>query len=556
MPFVEYNGNLAEYFDRQILLFGDKRYIMDFLYIFDGTEARVLELNELDNLQDSLLIVCTYRESEMRKELEKAGVSEYRSFRQVKEDKKKSGYIMAYNLFCLLDFPIREIAEERNVYIWGTGKMGKSFLQGFLVENPDISIRGYVDSNPKGDIFLNRPVINLEEALADQQAYFIIAVNEAYCEISELLQTKGKLEQRDYIHISHIHHQASQMLWETIYGVPKMKSLCKNAFYDARMERDAKINICCGIQNAQYYGDSIFYANFENIWHSNILKVLRLSMVNGTYSFCNPKQCDLLRNAIKEETHSQFDILSEDHYRIKEAVWPKELLCTFDLSCNLHCASCRNEVYIAKGRELDKYRKLADQVKEKVLPNIEKIKLLGLGEVFASQIGREFIFSDSLSGNIRKLSIISNGTMLTPEYLNRIIGLWQSIHVSISMDGATKETAEKLRRGLNFDKWKENMVYLGEMRKCGKIDKLMFNFVVQRENYLEMSDFVEMCLEFHADVVKFSPVFNWGNWTQQEYERISMTDENGNPNNELAAMIDMNPILKKPEVRLFTWEEW
>lgn len=50
-----------------------------------------------------------------------------------------------------------------------------------------------------------------------------------------------------------------------------------------------------------------------------------------------------------------------------------------------------------------------------------------------------------------------------------------------------KEIAEKLRRGIDFDCWKENMNFLGQMRSANRISILAFTFIVQNDNYQESS---------------------------------------------------------------------
>ena len=123
------------------------------------------------------------------------------------------------------------------------------------------------------------------------------------------------------------------------------------------------------------------------------------------------------------------------------------------------------------------------------------------------------------------------------------------------MDGCTSETAQKLRAGADFERWKDNMRYLAKQREAGKIDFFAFNFVVQRDNYLEMPGYVKMCLGFHADEIKFSKIFNWGNYTAEEFDRVSMFDANDRMREELAEVVK-DEIFGRKEVRLFKWIDW
>jgi radical SAM protein with 4Fe4S-binding SPASM domain len=66
--------------------------------------------------------------------------------------------------------------------------------------------------------------------------------------------------------------------------------------------------------------------------------------------------------------------------------------------------------------------------------------------------------------------------------------------IFISLDGATKETYEKIRVGSNFDKVIENVKHLIRLKKEKKayFPEINFHFVAIKENYKEMPQFVEL----------------------------------------------------------------
>jgi hypothetical protein len=123
------------------------------------------------------------------------------------------------------------------------------------------------------------------------------------------------------------------------------------------------------------------------------------------------------------------------------------------------------------------------------------------------------------------------------------------------MDGATKRTAEKLRAGVDFEQWKKNMEYIGQKKREGRITNLAFNFVVQRDNYFEMPEYIKMIKTYNADQIKFSPVTNWGNWSKSEFCNVSMLDENGEMKPELQKIVN-DDIFKDDSIHLFTWVDW
>ena len=303
-------------------------------------------------------------------------------------------------------------------------------------------------------------------------------------------------------------------------------------------------------------------------------------MINGTYTFCDKQKCDLLRNCgnclwdtndIHYEFHKtpeEFEfmkkkqivpidtVFNQSNYEIEALDYPDVLMCSYDRSCNLHCKSCRENVFFAQGKCKQSLFKLSDKIKQEVFPHINYIKVAGDGETFASEVYRDIIFDKSTGANIKNIGILSNGSLLNKDNLDKLISLYENIKVFISMDGASKKTAEKLRRGINFDSWKENMQYLGNMRKLGKVNFLAFNFVVQKENYREMPAFAKMCLEqYNADAVKFSPLLNWGSFSDEEFEKESMFDICGIMKPELKEVVT-DEIFSNEKVFLFEWVNW
>ena len=439
---------------------------------------------------------------------------------------------------------------------------------------------GCVDSDPhkRGKTFFRRPVYMPEEVLNNSNNFFIIASTLFYQEIKKTLINYGKKEGEDFISSLAINQWASWMMRETIYDIPRLDYVCQKAFNDAALMREGRLSVCVGVKNLIDWNIPLYYTGFAQVWHSNIMKVLRLSMINGTYSFCDVKKCDLLSNCGRREidtnelhyytsrTKEQIDyiekketlmkdhVFHETNYEIREREYPDVVMCSFDKTCNLHCPSCRKEKYIADGKEKEILNDFTKRIETEIFPYINRIKVAGDGEAFASEIYKNIIFNKQLSNRIRNIGILSNGTLLTPSNFDKVSELYESVNIFISMDGCTKRTAEKLRAGCNFERWLENMAYLGQKKVEGKIKFLSFNFVVQRENYLEMEEYVKMCLGFHADGIKFSQIRNT-RWSEEEFEQVSMFDVNGFMKPELAEVVK-HEIFKRSEVHLFTWIDW
>lgn len=566
---------------KKVILYGDERYIRDFLYVFDNITpsffiddmengyAKSYNCLSCENLNNILVIICKYDENTAWRNLESMGLV------------RGKQYVSATLLFELLDFPIRKIARERKVYIWGTGARSHQFFHEFVEENPDIEIVGCIDSDvsKKNRTFFRRTVYLPEDVLGDDNIFIIVASTDYWNEIREILLSAGKKEDSDFVHYLAINHWASWMIRETIYDIPRMPYVCPKAFHDASLLDEGRLSVCAGIPAMTSWGTPVYYTKFGSAWHSNVMKVLRLSMVNGTYSFCNVAKCNLLyecgqrekdvndlhyefhyekvklEHILRKGTFSKETVLNRENYDIKAPCYPSVVMCSYDATCNLYCSSCRKEVFSVKGQAKKNIDKFSSRLKKEVFPHIDRIKVAGNGETFASESYKNIIFDLGVAKNIKEIGILSNGTLFSREYVNKLASLYSKIHVFISMDGATKETAQKLRKGVDFEKWLMNMEYLGKMREKGMLHFLAFNFVVQKDNYEEMPEYVKMCLGFHADQIKFSKIFNVGTYKDEEFERVSMFDSLDCPKAELVEVLK-DEIFKKKEVKLFEWVTW
>lgn len=567
--------------DRKIVIYGTGRYPKDFLYVFDSIQVsyyvddeahgsiKSFQALQKEEKNTVFVIICKYDDKKAIQNLNRIGL------------RKGIDYVHAAALFHKLDFPIRDIAEKRDVYIYGTGDISHKFFHDFVEKNPDIEIAGCVDSDPRkrGKTFFRRKVYMPDEVAENPDSFFIIASTLYYQEIKENLQSFGKKEGADFVSSLAIHQWASWMMRETIYDIPRLDHVCHKPFQDAALMQEGRLSVCAGVKDVENRNIPLFYAGFDQVWHSNIMKILRLSIINGTYSFCDEQKCDLKRNCGKrtidtDELHyftsrskSQLESIAEkdcfqrdfifhdSNYGIREKAYPEVLMCSFDRTCNLHCPSCRPETYVADKRQEEILQNFERRIEKELLPYVRRIKVAGDGEAFASKVYRSILFNNKLSKKIGRIGILSNGTLLTPENFNKLAEMYKTLDIFISMDGCTKDTAEKLRAGANFERWKNNMEYLGNKRKEGKINFLAFNFVVQRDNYLEMPEYVRMCLGFHADGIKFSQLKRIWERSDEEFEQKSMFDTDGNMKSELEKIVQ-DEIFKRPEVHLFTWINW
>lgn len=200
---------------------------------------------------------------------------------------------------------------------------------------------------------------------------------------------------------------------------------------------------------------------------------------------------------------------------------------SFDSTCNLRCKSCRDDFRRANPEEvqkrLDEVCKLAGEIK--------RLEMSGAGDPIASPVYRKFLQTLDL-GKFKKLNQIrlhTNAQLLTESFWNTLPeGVQQLItSLEISIDAATKETYEKIRRGGKWEMLLENLDFLGKQKH---IYDWEFDFVVQQDNYKEILDFYKFCVDFydtyreygHKSILVGYQELMWWDWavSRETYESL------------------------------------
>ena len=136
----------------------------------------------------------------------------------------------------------------------------------------------------------------------------------------------------------------------------------------------------------------------------------------------------------------------------------------------------------------------------------------GQGEVFYSPYYRRLLETDLKRKNIH---ILSNGILFNETNWNWLKNKYETIDVQISVDAATAETYQKLRGG-NFDVLLKNLHMLAVLHRQGRIRNFKLNFVVQRDNFREMVEFVKLGRSLNVDCVEFQRMCNFGNLSKKK----------------------------------------
>lgn len=209
--------------------------------------------------------------------------------------------------------------------------------------------------------------------------------------------------------------------------------------------------------------------------------------------------------------------------------------------CNLKCIMCQSNDQCRKDDVLLE-EKLFTEIVPEILPGISRLTLSGNGEVFFNPYSRKFL--QSLDPNrypSMKIELYTNGTMFTPK-------LWESIKhnryddILVSVDAASKETYEKIRKNGNWDILRRNLDFISELRRQNVFYYFCINFLVMKSNYKEMKAFVELGLILGCDKIFFQKICG----SPDAREDINRTG-NKKVFIEIAGIL-ADPIFNRPEV--------
>lgn len=164
---------------------------------------------------------------------------------------------------------------------------------------------------------------------------------------------------------------------------------------------------------------------------------------------------------------------------------PVEFIVETTAKCNLYCPMCPRETH--KQPKAD----MADEIFERLVresgKTSEHMMLIGLGEPFMDRQIFDRIEYCERHGISTLLS--TNGTFLDEKTSERILDSTLE-HITLSFDGATKESYEYYRKGAKFEKVRDNFVRFARMKHERKSKmQIVVQMVRMERNWDEVEEF-------------------------------------------------------------------
>ncbi|MBN1586926.1 MAG: radical SAM protein [Candidatus Omnitrophica bacterium] len=279
-----------------------------------------------------------------------------------------------------------------------------------------------------------------------------------------------------------------------------MRSVCYAPFTTLDFGPFGDVIVCCA-NHAQRVGN-VREQSLREIWHSKAMEELRDALTQYDFS----KGCDRCAWYVAQGDFKTSFSKKDDVYDIGPEWIKGPLKMDFRLSniCNFACIMCHGDCSSRIRKEVQKLPPIESpyaepffsQLKE-FLPRLQYSWFTG-GEPFLVEDNyRIWDMMIECAPQIR-LRITTNGSILTPR-VQEILENLTLVDLCVSIDGATKQTFEKVRRGAHFEKVVEHLDYFSEYcRRTGA--NLRFSTCGLLQNWHELPDIFLLAARYGASV--------------------------------------------------------
>lgn len=301
------------------------------------------------------------------------------------------------------------------------------------------------------------------------------------------------------------------------------------------IHENGDVSLCCYSWLPKMFGNVLTDSPKQIVQNVERFKVL-YDMDNGSFSECTD-HCPYINSFLSGNNNNNSYIVPLKQLRHEKQRQPIVINFSYDRSCNLQCPSCRPELILFKKGENEKLELIHASAIDFVNYIVEQgnnviVKITGSGDAFASPTYWQYLkhLSTTPKDNMN-LRLHTNGLLMSKERLYEIQPLWKNIqHINVSIDAATSETYNVVRKNGSFEKLQQNIADLDKLLSdCDPEIPISFmtNFTVQKSNYKEIADFLKWQLSYtNIKSVYFSMVERWGHISESEYADKYLLAEN------------------------------
>lgn len=237
------------------------------------------------------------------------------------------------------------------------------------------------------------------------------------------------------------------------------------------------------------------FERLEDVWASPAAQALQQSIDDRTFDNCAVTRCGII------------------HYDMIETEYTISI--NIDESCNLRCPSCRTDaVMINSGNKYEEKLAWANHLVG-LLEQFDqpcRIIMSGNGDPLASNIMRPLLHRYRPKKN-QWIKLFTNGLLIRKQLTDNPV-LAHIDEYLISIDAGSAEVYEQVRLGGKWNLLLDNFKFLKEntRHRNGKNHNVSLTMVMQKNNYHDMKNFCELCVQF-GFLGSITKLEDWGTWT-------------------------------------------
>jgi MoaA/NifB/PqqE/SkfB family radical SAM enzyme len=282
-----------------------------------------------------------------------------------------------------------------------------------------------------------------------------------------------------------------------------------------------------------FVGNILEQDNIFDILNSDSALKIRQEILSNRYYYCNSKICGFFAE-IDSNKFSKNPIDTNPLELIKTSELyvnqiPSSLIFDFDYTCNFKCPSCRiehlnwNNHHIIRPVNNQLVKKIKEQIIDKIENQEVNIRWAG-GEPFMSEVYLELLEYIISKGKRNIQNIIqTNGSLLIAkqDLVKQLLPYITEIR--ISFDAGSADVYNVTRIGGNWENLIENVKFLVKYVNENNIQtKILADFVVQKNNYKDLPNYVALCNELGIEVNKTQKMWNWGTWNTELFNDMDV----------------------------------
>ena len=287
--------------------------------------------------------------------------------------------------------------------------------------------------------------------------------------------------------------------------------------------------------------------NLKDNWDSDTANEIRESVLDGSFKFCKKDTCPFLSTVINSGVETG-PILSKkklglsgvntlDKYKERYPSLdadetfgypktPRQFKVVWDSTCNLACPSCRTDFIKNSDDNTKNTEDIINDIIKHYGSGVHTMMMSGYGDPFYSTGLFNFLqtLKEEEWPNLHNIHLHTNALLWNERNWEIIKHSHKFINsAEISIDAATKETYQVVRRGGKWDLLLKNLKFISTLG----LREITFSYVVQKENYKEMIDFYLLIKDIFKDseiniLFYYYKILDWGVMDSESYEEAAV----------------------------------